>query len=177
MPTPLAHLAAGLGLNALLRPMLSLRSADRRKFLILVLAFSVLPDFDAIPGWIFGDMGKYHNSWSHSLVFGLAVCLLATPLLSLWIRNLSAMRCFLVPLSCYYLHIILDAFTHGRGVMLLWPFTEKRFQFPYPPFRGLKWSEGWWTSEHLYTLANELIVIGIATILIFGWFRLRQRLD
>jgi membrane-bound metal-dependent hydrolase YbcI (DUF457 family) len=177
MPSPLAHLAAGFGLNALLRRMPSHHTADRRKFLVLVLTFSILPDLDAIPGWIFGDMGKYHNGWSHSLIFGLVTCLLATPFLSFWMSKLSATRCFLVSLSCYSLHVMMDAFTHGRGVMLLWPFTEKRFQFPYPPFRGVEWSEGWWTPEHLYTLANELLIVLVAAVLIFGWFRLRQRLD
>jgi hypothetical protein len=40
--------------------------------------------------------------------------------------------------------------------MLLWPFTDRRFLLDPPLLRGLVWSEGLVSREHLHTFLQEL---------------------
>ena len=62
----------------------------------------------------------------------------------------------------------MDWMTYGKGVMALWPLTERRFSFPITLFYGLRWSEGIWSLHHLLTVLTELgtvaavVVVGIA---------------
>ncbi len=171
MASPIGHIAAGAGIYAGMRRALLGDSADKRWIQWLLfgaaLFFSLLPDADSIPGIWFGDFGAYHNNLSHSL----AAALLAAFGGAWIIRSIfgaTYWRSFAFVLLCYGVHVLMDFLTVGRGVMLFWPVTPARFQSPVKLFFGLEWSQGWISKAHLYTLANELALLGI------GWLAYRS---
>lgn len=175
MPSPISHIALGFGLNRILNRA-GKDQPIRLRLTCLILFFSVAPDLDALPGWIFNNMLYYHNGISHSLAMAILVAALAAPLIRYCIRSLSWLHSFLIPLTCYSSHIFLDLFAAGRGVMVFWPIWDQRLQFPYPPFRGLKWSEGWLSTQHLLTALNELVWIGLIAVSFWGWSQWRKRI-
>lgn len=136
--------------------------------LIITALFAMLPDFDALLGLLAGDIGRYHNNGTHSLVVGLGVSLLVAAYLGLR-RKASFLPWFLVLLISYESHVILDYFTFGgRGVMLFWPIIAERFLPPFTLFHGVRWSAGVYSAEHLLTVVSELIIAGL--ILLGVWF-------
>jgi hypothetical protein len=66
---------------------------------------------------------------------------------------------------CYEIHISW-IFTDGRGVMLFWPFTEKRFQSGVYLFHGLHLGDGLVSQNHLITLINEGLFIVILFVIL-----------
>ena len=59
----------------------------------------------------------------------------------------------------------MDFFTSGRGIMLLWPVSEQRFKPSFSVFYGLHWSDGLFSSRHIWTVTSE-----IATVAAFALF-------
>jgi membrane-bound metal-dependent hydrolase YbcI (DUF457 family) len=136
--------------------------------LVVTVVFAMLPDFDALLGVLLGDIGRYHNNGTHSLVVGLAVSLLFAGFMGLRKKS-SFLPWFLVLLISYESHVILDYFTFGgRGVMLFWPITIERFIPPILLFHGVRWSAGIYTSEHLLTVASESLMVLVVFLGI--WF-------
>ncbi len=165
MPSPIAHLAVGA--------LIAARSTDGRigwrnklPLTLLVLFFSMAPDLDSVVGIIAGDFGAYHNQASHSLLFGLVFCLLATPVAVRLVKGLAPRAMFALIYACYALHVLMDTMTYGRGVKLFWPITDERFMSPVLIFYGVRWSDDLSSSRHLITVANEvafaLVVLGFA---------------
>jgi len=68
-------------------------------------------------------------------------------------------RWCITALLCYELHVIMDCFTAGRGVMLLWPLIAERYSAPIRLFYGLKWSEGLFSTKHIWTIVTEVGVV------------------
>jgi hypothetical protein len=64
---------------------------------------------------------------------------------------------FLICLISYDLHIIMDALTAERGVMLFWPLTQARYASPIKLFYGLQWGLGWFSPWHLWTIFTETL--------------------
>jgi inner membrane protein len=160
-------------------PVKDLRSFGPLPILLAItVVFAMLPDFDALLGLIAGDIGRFHNHGTHSLVIGLVISVLAAVILRVW-KKYSFFPWFLVLLISYESHVILDYFTWGgRGVMLFWPLSPERFMPPFTIFHGVRWSEGVYTTEHLWTVASELLIV----LLIFLglWFlegRKRRRTE
>lgn len=175
MPSPLAHTTAGYAVYRLLRR----RRSDwepqvwRLPLILLVtLVFSILPDFDAVAGILAGDIGRYHNQGTHSLVVGLLVALLFAVLLAR--GRMHAFKAWFPPLLLSYeLHVLMDVVTLGeRGVMLLWPLSSARFDVPFTLFYGVRWSEGIFAWQHLVTLATEAV---FALLVIGGLYLLERR--
>ncbi len=170
MASPLGHLAAGAavwyGMRARLRPG---EDAPRRRAWVIgaaVVVLSLLPDGDAALGILFGDFGRYHNNWTHSLLWLPIIGTISAFVL----RAAAKVRWrdgFLLAVWCAGLHIAMDYATVGRGVMLLWPLSAARFQSPVILFHGLHWSQPWNSPSHLATLANELLWIGAMVSVIF----------
>jgi hypothetical protein len=165
MPSPIAHLGVGYAIYRLYRHKLP---EDRSRFwklplqLVLVAGLSMLPDLDVIPAIIFRDMRAYHNNFSHSLIFGIPVALLIAGIFHRIYRS-NFWLWFLICFVSYDLHVIMDAMTAERGVMMFWPLTEARFASPIKLFYGLQWGLGWFSIWHLWTIFTEslfsLIVI------------------
>jgi len=162
MPSPLAHALAGWAVyRGGVRGGTGAPAA--RTVAAAAIALSLAPDLDALPGLATGNLGRYHNNMSHSVLFALAVALLVAAAAHR-VGGWSFGRWFTLALTCYMLHVTMDFFTVGRGVMLAWPFSEERFQSPVKLFYGLRWSDGWISMRHLWTLFSEVgsaVLIGV----------------
>lgn len=170
MPSPIAHIAAGYAIYRIYRsrPLqqtpLGVDGSIRSLFAIVGL--SLLPDLDAIPGLLMGDLDRFHNNLTHSFVAGLIAALAIGGVV--WLRNRSGfVRWFSLALISYQLHVLMDFFTRGRGVMLFWPFTEERFEPAIKLFYGLHRSRGWLNIDHVWMLFNELTFAGMVLLIIY----------
>lgn len=188
MPSPIAHLAAGYIVYRAIRPAaetedtedttatpakLSLRLASL-PLLATTLTLSLLPDIDVIPGFATGDLGRFHNQATNSLLFALTASLGVGLLCRVtgWAKFRTG---FLLTLGLVLLHIAMDAATMGRGVKLLWPFSHERFSAPVRLFYGLHWSEGWVSAKHITTVVTELATVAVAGALLLTVKRRRNR--
>ncbi len=160
MPSPIAHLSVGCLLALKFRRRFERWRAGSLWLALLLcglfLFFSMLPDVDAVYGILVGDLGRYHNQWTHSLVALVGATVLGGFLFFAFLRERLSL-CFLAAFACYGSHILLDFFCHGRGLMLLWPFSEARFSPHVYLFMGVHWSDGVWSAWHLLTALNEII--------------------
>jgi len=177
MPSPVAHLSMGVALWVCLRDRLQ-NIKTKLPFgnlvlLALFLFFSMMPDLDAVLGILMGDMGAYHNQGSHSLLTALVASVLIMEVLRRRFKTGTRLQWALVVALPVYMHIFMDVFTHGRGIMLLWPITSYRFPAPFEFFGGLSWSEGLWYRGHLLTAAEELrFALVLALLVLADRFRL-----
>jgi inner membrane protein len=158
MPSPLTHLAAGYAVYQLARKCLPKHALGEiwkiSGLFIFVAMLSILPDMDSVFGVLLQDFGSFHNQGSHSLIVGLGVAVIAAGIVRL-MRKSSFWGWFLIALTAYEGHVILDYFTWGRGVMLFWPLSAERFKSPLLLFYGLHWSDGLFSLAHLVTVVTE----------------------
>ena len=166
MPSPIAHSTMGYIIYRIYRSRLPQQDTSKGpplpRLLLVTGGLSLLPDLDVIPGILVGDINRFHNNLTHSLTFGLIVALAMGGAMLLK-QHAGFMRWFLIVLICYELHVIMDYFTIGRGVMILWPFSAERYEPAVKLFYGLRRSDGWFSVQHLWTLVNELgfvVVVG-----------------
>lgn len=179
MPSPIAHLSMGAALWGLwdaTRPA-PLKPVSRVKRVTGFLGFlgaSLLPDLDAVPGFIVGDLYSFHNQEMHSLFAAAAVSLVAGWIGGRFRRIRFSRSIFAITFVSYVLHLVMDLFTHGRGLRLFWPLYSGRIQAPVEGFRGLRWSEGFWYAGHLSTMLEELIFAALLLSLVWvirkKWF-------
>lgn len=185
MPSPIAHSAVGYVIYRAQRGRLSgERFRWQRRFtvpLLITLGLSLAPDADSLVGFALGDLGRYHNTVSHSLIAGVAFALVVG-LVAVLVALVAGQnqhgrfgRWFLIALLCYESHVIMDFFTIGDGVMLFWPFSVERFISPVPLFYGLHWSHGWISVWHLWTFVSEL-GFGIVLLVLVRLFSRREAL-
>lgn len=166
MPSPIAHLGVGYAIYRHYKDKLPDDKRNIWKFplqLILVTGLSLLPDLDVVPAIIFRDMRAYHNNLSHSLFVGIPVALLVSGILQRAYRS-NFWLWFLICLVSYDLHVLMDALTADRGVMLFWPFTQTRYASSVKIFYGLQWGLGWFSPWHLWTIFTESLFVGIVLI-------------
>jgi membrane-bound metal-dependent hydrolase YbcI (DUF457 family) len=140
--------------------------------MIIVIGLSMLPDLDVIPAVIFRDMRAYHNNFSHSFLFAVPVAFIVAGLFY------RIYRChywlwFLICLVSYDLHIIMDALTAERGVMMFWPLSQNRFVSPIRIFYGLQWGLGWFSLWHLWTILTESLFV-IVIVSAVNYFEKRR---
>ncbi|NCC51203.1 MAG: metal-dependent hydrolase [Spartobacteria bacterium] len=169
MPSPLAHIAVG----SLLCKKSGRAAIDPRGGrglvvfqALIIIGLSFLPDLDSAPGFFFKDLGRFHNNFSHSLLFGLGVSLLVY-LVAFICRVRKPGHWFVIALVSYWLHILMDYLSPGRGLMLFWPFTEQRYLSPVTLFYGLHWSEGLVSIEHVWTILTESLFVAF---LMLAWY-------
>ncbi len=125
------------------------------------MGLSLVPDVDAVPGLVAGDIRFFHNAAMSSLAAALIVSLIAAGVFS-WKYRFSLLFGFAVAFVSYATHLLMDFFTAGRGVMLLWPFVTERFVSPVKLFYGLHYSDGLLSPRHLWTVLTEMMfVIGL----------------
>jgi len=166
MPSPIAHVAVGYFVARIAgRPKARTPSTVPTHVLIgSAVGLSLLPDLDSILGIMTGDFGKYHNNLSHSLFVGLVVALAAGGVAAASGRA-RFLAGFGIALACFELHVVMDYFTVGRGVMAFWPLTSERFLAPVPLFYGLRWSDGWVSPRHVWTVLTE---VPLAVVVVFA---------
>ena len=176
MPSPIAHSAAAYAIYHASRPHLKDRQGPAKRHkagpLLLVIFLSLLPDFDFLPGLLTGNIDAFHNTFSHSFFSGFIVAFLGAIVLR-WLWSGSAVRWFILVLVSYELHVLMDYFTFGRGVMLAWPFSDMRHEPPVILFYGLHRSSGLITIKHLWTVLSEG-VFAAAVILVTNYLANRS---
>jgi hypothetical protein len=175
MPSPIAHLGAGYAIYLLYKQKLP---ADRKSIwklplqLILVAGLSMLPDLDIIPALLFRDMRAYHNNFSHSLLFGIPVAFAIAGIFQRVYRT-NFWLWFVVCLVSYDMHVLMDALTAERGVMMFWPLTQERFGSPVKLFYGLQWGLGWFSIWHLWTIFTESVFVALVLFAV-NYFQKRR---
>ncbi|MBX2998259.1 MAG: metal-dependent hydrolase [Caldilineaceae bacterium] len=179
MPSPIAHIAVGYAIYRICRsrPLQEtpLGMDGSIRSLAAIVGLSLLPDLDAIPGLLLGDLDSFHNNLTHSIVAGVVAALAIGGIV--WLKNrTSFVRWFNLTLISYQLHILMDFFTRGRGVMLFWPFTEERFEPAIKLFYGVQRSRGWLTMDHVWMLFNELLFAGALLLILYLFPRVNNYL-
>lgn len=163
MPSPLAHVVVGAWLGRTCASRMVRRGYSSPPPGLATFAgviFSLLPDADAVPGVLIGEVGRWHNGWTHSI--------LAWAFVGFWVWLGAALlrrddRRFWLHTSVVAmgLHLAMDFVTVSRGLMLAWPFSRARVQIPWALFYGLRYSEGWWSFHHVWTIGNEVAVLAL----------------
>lgn len=166
MPSPIAHTAMSYVVYRVFNNRIDTTRKISNGFpslFIIIIILSLLPDFDAVPGILSGNFKRFHNNESHSLFVALGIAILGAIFMR-WIKRENFRYWFLLIFSCVGLHIVMDYFTYGRGVMAFWPLSSERFSSPILLFYGLRWSEGIFSVKHLWTLVNETIFVLITLV-------------
>jgi membrane-bound metal-dependent hydrolase YbcI (DUF457 family) len=163
--SPIAHATIGYAIFEIAHRTRASAWGERRGRLrwqlVAALGLSLLPDVDSILGLLAGDMGRYHNNLTHSILVGLAVASIVG-LVALLESRRQGLHWFAIALACYGCHLLADVLTIGRGIMWLWPWSSGRLLSPVSLFYGLHWSDGLWSVRHVWTLLTEL---GFAALL------------
>ena len=176
MPSPIAHLSVGYAIYRYYRNKLPEAGVQVWKLplqMIVVAGLSMLPDLDVIPAILFRDMQRYHNNFSHSFLFAIPVALLVAGIFHRIYRS-NFWLWFAICLISYDVHVIMDALTAERGVMMFWPLTEARFASPIRIFYGLQWGLGWFSIWHLWTIFTEAL-FGSIVIFAMSYFEKRRQ--
>jgi inner membrane protein len=129
---------------------------------------ATVADLDFIPQIITGE--SFHRGLTHSLIFTLGFSLiLAFILRKRW--QFSYKQLAWITFILYGSHLVLDFFTEGRGIPLLYPFTENFFVSSITLFPGVHHSRGLWHYSHLIWICFELVY---SVLLVWGvrWWRL-----
>lgn len=162
---PLVPFAMGFGLGSQIIP---------RRLLWLGACLSILPDVDvaAFPLGIPYASPFGHRGFTHSIIVAFAVAAFCC----LFHYRLHASR-LAVLLFCWITmasHPLLDALTDGGlGVALLWPFSNRRFFFPWHPIAvspigGAFFSVRGWAvlRSELHSVWMPCVAVGMALFLI-----------
>lgn len=175
MPSPIAHLSVGYAIYRHYKKRLPEQEVAVWKLplqMILVAGLSMLPDLDVIPAIIFRDMERYHNNFSHSVLFAIPVAFIVAGIFRR-IYGSSFWLWFAICLISFDLHVFMDALTAERGVMMFWPITDARFASPMKIFYGLQWGLGWFSFWHLWTIFTEAL-FGAIVIMAMNYFDKRR---
>ena len=175
MPSPIAHLSIGYAIYRHYKQKLPERNIHGWKIplqMIMVAGLSMLPDLDVIPAILFRDMHRYHNNFSHSLLFAIPVAFLVAGIFHRIYRS-NFWLWFLICLISYDLHVFMDALTAERGVMMFWPLIDSRVVSPIKIFYGLQWGLGWFSIWHLWTIFTESIFV-LVIVLAQNYFQGRR---
>jgi len=179
MPLPVAHALLGATVVEAGVP------ADRKRRIRLYLigaVIAVVPDFDLFFSWILGLGNRWHGSFTHSIVFAVALGVAGAFVDRMWRGGKWDWRTAVV-FSCAALsHAILDTITRRRfsGAVLLWPFSRHRFKlgwFDYFEFYPASWLEPLRSliRRALVISAYELLIFGTLFLIVFGVHRLTAR--
>jgi inner membrane protein len=163
MPSPIAHLGAGYVIYRLSEryaPELGQRRIGPFPVtLIASVAFSMAPDIDSVAGVLTGQFARFHNNMTHSFSMALFTSLIFAAAVRLKWQS-SFRFWWLLSLTGYALHIVMDAAAVSRGVMAFWPFSTDRYLFPVTIFYGFHWSDGLVSARHIITVLTEAAFVG-----------------
>jgi inner membrane protein len=180
LASPVGHSLLGLAIGTILGR--STAMSPWGWYVFCVVAANA-PDLDFLPGLLSGDMNRFHQSASHSLVaaliFGAAAALVA-----LAFRR-SPVRIGLAGVALYASHLLLDLFIEDKrapfGIPLLWPFASEHFAAPWPIFHGVRHGV---PGEDLATFLGQVFswtnvgvvafeMVILAPLLLLSWYLTR----
>lgn len=135
MATPLGHGLAGIAVGVL-----GHGSVPSRRWYLFAAVAGNAADLDLVPGLLSGDVNRFHQLASHSLLaavlFGAGVALVLRR------RHAAALRVGCVASAMYASHLLLDFFTRDArapfGLPLLWPLSNEHFISPWSLFGGVR---------------------------------------
>ncbi|MCP4629990.1 MAG: metal-dependent hydrolase [bacterium] len=111
---------------------------------------------------------------THSITFTLLFAVIAGLIGNLSMKQIFK-RLFFLTLIVYSSHLLLDFFTEGgKGIQLLWPFTDSFFQSPISVFPGAHYSKGLFDLSHLTFVTFELLY---STALLVGLWIVMKRFN
>lgn len=166
MPSPIVHAAAGYAVyrqHGKRQPEVQRKTERCLPFIVVMAALA--PDLDFLAGVIHGQIRRFHNQGSHSIFTGIGFSFLVGLAGRLSGREFKVWM--LPALAAFESHIILDFFSGGlRGMMLLWPFSRKRYKFPLKLFYGVKWDRRLVSLAHLWTIFTEFafLLMGLLVV-------------
>jgi membrane-bound metal-dependent hydrolase YbcI (DUF457 family) len=168
MPSPIGHTLAGCAVALALIPP-GIPQAWEAWACCLISAN--LPDADFIPGLLTGKPRAFHRGTSHTI---MAAFIVAATGASLW--TWSAMpwlvRAGLIFVA-YASHVGLDYFTPGRGLLMGWPLSRRRYQAERPWFLSVtirktrhhvKMRGGRW--QNLRAIRREILLMSPVVIIL-----------
>lgn len=145
------------------------------------------PDFDFITSLMMGDINRFHQGPSHSLlasvIFGVATALILRP------YGKSSFLIGMASSGLYSTHLLLDFFCEDKrapfGIPLFWPFSKEHFMSPWPIFKGVRHGvpgEGFTAFlSHIFSLHNIGVVALESVILLpalfLAWYLFRKRAE
>lgn len=136
MPSPIGHTLAGCAVALALIPA---GVPHAWEAWALCLMSANLPDSDFIPGLLVGNPRAVHRGPSHSIMAAFIVAGLGASLVR-WLAIPWLIRAELIFLA-YGSHVGLDYLTPGRGMLLGWPFSPRRFRAANPWFLGVSFGK------------------------------------
>jgi inner membrane protein len=174
MPTIFTHAAVPLLLGSAAG-----KQRIGRRLRVAASIAAMLPDADTL-GFRFGiayadPLG--HRGAMHSLLCALGMALIAT----LFHQRLraSATRTFIVVGLAAISHPLLDMLTDGGlGIALFWPFSERRYFFPWRPIKVSPIGARFFSNHGWPVIESELLWVWLPTSLIalalYGLRRLKD---
>ena len=184
MASPVGHSLIGLAIGKVHE---SVGRGPTWRWYLYCAVVANVPDLDFLPGLLTGDINRYHQWVSHSVMAAAAFGLLpAVAARSLPRLSLEPARLGVASAALYASHLALDFFsTDVRapfGQPLLWPFSAGHFISPWTPFGGvthgvpgepieavLKSLFSW---HNVAVISIEMLVIAPLTGL--AWYALRS---
>lgn len=139
-----------------------------------MLAALLAPDLDALPALLSGEpITGFHNRGSHSL---LAAAILAIPftLICSLLAGGNWKFFWLIGFLAGLSHVVIDALTFGRGVQLLWPFTDARYGGHFYVLYGVRHSVKAPLGSHVLTVVNDLAFAALLWMTVH-WTQHRKR--
>jgi len=139
MPTAVGHSFFGYGLYKLSGSSAQKLPLSKKVLLLITLVLPAIPDLDVVTfRWVPYQHILGHRGFFHSIGFFIPASLLLAGILHLRLPKPRHLRPSLLCAIYFFLllfsHGVLDTFTDGgKGVMLFYPITQKRYFAPFRP--------------------------------------------
>lgn len=143
MPLPVAHSAAGLaGYLVFKKAQTNTTKSRELAFVGLCLFLSTVQDIDFLPGFMIGDIGRFHHGPSHSLFVSTGLAILMAMFAMTWLKGIGKKRIFAACMISSLSHPVLDYFSEDTsvpyGVPLFWPFDIGYYISPFALFMDVR---------------------------------------
>ncbi|MFQ5456671.1 MAG: metal-dependent hydrolase [Nitrospirota bacterium] len=176
MPSPIAHAVSGYAISRLLppkQPIVTGQDDNKEKiYIAYCILLANLPDFDFIPQLLTGQ--RYHHGFTHSLIFTIGISMTLGLLSNSILETQGFKQSFFLTLIIYGSHLLMDFFTAGgKGMQLLWPFSDGFFISPIAIFPGVYYSKGLFHYSHLIFIGFELVYSVILLRILWFWEKRR----
>jgi inner membrane protein len=172
MPTVLTHAAVPLAVGLGLGP-----SVISRRLLVAGVVASMLPDLDTLGFRLGVPYGSPfgHRGFAHSLAVACGFALVALAAHG-WLRA-SRWTAFWFVLLAMASHGLLDTLTTGgRGVALLWPFSDARYFAPWRVIRVSPIGVGRFMHGQVWqVMRSELLWVWVPMLVVFCVLRLGRK--
>lgn len=183
MPSPVGHSLIGLAFAAgRFAPRGSWRSIGRglwreRLGVFLVVAMANAPDVDYIPGILAGGLNQYHQLYTHTIGWALAI---SFAVWMLWKSRRAGVGWvgWVLLLAAVVSHLLADYVTADAkepyGIMIFWPFSNGFHTSPVSIFRGFL-KRDWGDIPSLYNAKAVLVELGWCLPLVLGVLLWKRR--